>query len=534
LSLHFPQWPIDLARRRSRRREGWRGAPRERGDRAGTRACDRAGDALILVETVSGAQRVVHRCAASAAAGVQRGMALAEARALVAGGTVRVEEHDPIACDRALRALAAWASRFSPIVAVDPPDGLLLDVEGCQRLFHGERRLVNLAANSIEWLGVRVRAAAAATWGCALAAARFGAEERAIVPPGGERAALSPLPVEALRIDEGTAAALREVGIDRVGHLLEIPRLELAVRFEPSLLRRLDQATGDALEAIEPLHPRSTPGVERVFDGPVCRLEAIALTVRELIEELARILERRGGGATSIVLTCDRADTAPAREIIMLSRPSRCARHLWSLLRPRVEAIDMGFGIERIALVAGRTARLPHEQGGHWGADHPDDGVPLDRLLDRRAGELVDVMSARLGPRGVLRAETVESHVPERAFAWRTIPGEDGAAKNGAVTPAERPSRLFAVPEPAEVIALTPDGPPSWLRWRGAESVITASAGPERIALEWWLGSAKGIRQASDHQHTRDYYRIQDEPGRWLWIFHELETGRWFVHGTWA
>ena len=88
---------------------------------------------------------------------------------------------------------------------------------------------------------------------------------------------------------------------------------------------------------------------------------------------------------------------------------------------------------------------------------------------------------------------------------------------------------VLTEPEPAEVIALTPDGPPQTLRWRGVDHTVLASQGPERIGGEWWRG-----RHPSPVWATRDYFRVQDERGRWLWLYRVLETGRWFVHGQWA
>ena len=124
----------------------------------------------------------------------------------------------------ALKALARWALRFSPIVAVDPPDGLFIDVSGCQRLFGGERRLFGLIAEAVDRLGFRGRVAAAPTFACAWAVARFGPDPRAIVPESGRRAVLSALPVEALRLEGTVVEALREVGLERIGHLLDLPR----------------------------------------------------------------------------------------------------------------------------------------------------------------------------------------------------------------------------------------------------------------------------------------------------------------------
>lgn len=66
------------------------------------------------------------------------GMLLAEAQSLwpAATNSVRFEQHDPLANRRALRDLALWCHRFSPIVAIDDaetPDCLLLEPVGSEQ-----------------------------------------------------------------------------------------------------------------------------------------------------------------------------------------------------------------------------------------------------------------------------------------------------------------------------------------------------------------------------------------------------------------
>jgi protein ImuB len=89
---------------------------------------------------------------------------------------------------------------------------------------------------------------------------------------------------------------------------------------------------------------------------------------------------------------------------------------------------------------------------------------------------------------------------------------------------------------------MVPDRPPTVLRWRGREMRIVTGIGPERIGAEWWRwraekrrGRAGGEAESEPERFfTRDYFRVQEDVGRWLWVYRELETGRWFVHGFWA
>ncbi len=512
-------FPIDLLRRRERRERA--GPPDHR---------------AILLVVPHGQRRVVAACCERAMlSGVCPGMPVGDAGALLPVGETRVEPFTPERDRGALRALAAWAQRFSPIVAVDTPphpDGLLLDVTGCERVFRGEHRLLRTVLGDLARLGFRARAAIAPTFGCAWAVARYGAERGSIVPEGGARLALGPLPIRSLRVDLETEAGLREVGIERVEHLLGLPRSGLPARFGHEILLRLDRALGHAMEAIEPVRPSAPCRVERIFDGPATEWEAIAMTVRELLGQLVDLLRARESGAARIDIGLVRSDFPPVWLTLSLSRPSRDARHLWSLVRPRLERVNLGLGwadggdgggIEGIEIIASRTRRLAHAQIERWQSSlssGPSGEEPLSQLIDTLAN--------RLGRDRVRVGCLVESHVPERAVGTSSaMDGVGNFRETSASAPGDRPSLLFEHSAPAEVIALTPDGPVHRVRWRGGVHVITTSIGPERIAPEWWR--TDGCREA-----TRDYFKVQEAGGRWLWLYHELETGRWFVHGVWA
>src|SRR5262245_49083989 len=193
LSLSLPTWPADRMRRSGRLRS------------------DRSGDeepALLLAAREGSRSVVVSCCARARRAGVRPGQALADARARLCDVAHEVLPSDPARDADALRSLAAWAGRFSPCVALDPPSGLFLDVAGCERLFSGERRHAERVTEAVLRLGFRCRAAVASTPGCAWALARYGRESPAFVPPGAEREALAPLPVAALRVPPETVEAL--------------------------------------------------------------------------------------------------------------------------------------------------------------------------------------------------------------------------------------------------------------------------------------------------------------------------------------
>ena len=64
------------------------------------------------------------------------GLALAQARAMHPALAAVPEEQAADA--RLLDAIADWCQRYTPLVAADPPDGVLFDIGGCAHLFAGE------------------------------------------------------------------------------------------------------------------------------------------------------------------------------------------------------------------------------------------------------------------------------------------------------------------------------------------------------------------------------------------------------------
>lgn len=500
---------------------------------------------VLLVRTEKRRRVVAFCCARAAAAGARPGMPLVEAMAVLPTRGERAEGVRvlPARPDREaalLRALAAWCSRLSPLVGLDPPDGLMLDVSGCARAHGGEERLLQRALSGLGALGFAARAAIAPTFGCAWAVSRFGDRPGAIVPDGGQRAALAPLPVGALRIDGATRDALAELGVTRAGELLALPRAALPARFRPDLLLRVDQALGGAMEGLVPVREAARIAVERAFDGPTTQGAPIELCTRELVDRLCAQLTAHQRGARRVEITLDRADLGPARLTIGLGRPSRDPRHLWRLIRPRLERVHLGWGVERIAIAAPWTARLRHEQDQRW---REREG---EMEADKAAAELLDALANRLGPRRVRTAAPVESHLPERAWAWRSA--ADAPPRPLALgwsaerdephvphepelpAPGERPTVLFASPRRVHTARLVPGSEgaqavPARLLWNGVEIDIVPGE-RERIACEWW-------RDGWDAP-TRDYLRAPDRHGRVLWLVHEPETARWFVHGVWA
>jgi protein ImuB len=485
--------------------------------------------------TTTARQETVARCCAScAAAGIRPGMTIAEAKALCPAA--RVALFDAARSRQAMDLLAKWAIRFSPVVMVDRapsgrfppagddplPEGLLLDVTGEAHLFGSEHLLLSEIAARLQCIGFTARLAIAPTVGAAWALARFGPHALAVVGEDQLQKALAPLPIAALRISPETAAGLQQVGIERIQHLLSLTRESLLTRFGEELLFRLDQAMGRMGEMIDPLRVADPVAVERHFEGATTQLEAVTLTVQDLLACLHSELLERESGIRGVRVELKRINLPPASRELVVGRATRDARHVWNLLRPKIEQMHLGYGVEAVTLTAYWMERIRHRQTGAWETGESQD------THDEEYDGLLDTLVNRWGEKRVLVAHAVASHMPEMSRQFRSV------RENIPLTPkseptdilfADRPSLLFDHPEPANVTFLQPDHPPSQMHWRGESHLLHNGSGPERIATAWW-----GARLSS----TRDYFKVQTDRGLWTWLFREIETDRWFVHGIWA
>jgi protein ImuB len=478
---------------------------------------------LVTVEAVRGVRHLVAVGVHGEAQGLSPGQTLTAARA-VCPALVPVDA-DPAADEAALGKLAAWCERYTPMTAPDPPDGVWLDVTGCDAVFATEAELVRDLVSCLERNGIPCRVGVAGTTGAAWALAHAGKGE-VVLPPWQEQMALVDLPITSLRLDTGTVTGLRRLGLRTVRDLLRIPRAQITARFGALPMLRLDQALGVIEEAIDWPRPPVEWHERMAFAEPIGTPEDLACALSRLAERLCARMAEQDQGGQRFVARFFRIDDVVPRVTVKTALPVREAGYLSKLLGEKLNTVDPGFGIEVIALEAEIVAPLTAPQIGL--SDLASQGAG-----DRLAG-VVDTLTNRLGSERVSRVAPCASHVPERAVQRvAPIPLRQPSWVNDPAAP--RPIRLLHRPEEIEVIAPVPDDPPIRFSWRGVAHRVRAAAGPERIASEWWRGKrSPGTRPETDL--IRDYYRVEDSDGARFWIFRaglhgEGRMPRWYLHG---
>ncbi len=502
---------------------------------------------LATIAEIEGAQRLVAVDRKGRALGLEPGMRLADARAM--RPSLVCVASDPRAEALTLGSIAEWCRSFTPLVALDAPDGLVLDVTGAAHLFGGEEKLLALIETRLEARGFSARGAIASTPEAAWASARYG-KLRILEPDLDEKELarrLGHLPLAALRLDRATLAGLAEAGLRRISDIVLRPRAPITARFGPALHDRLDGLLGRRAIPISPRFEAPPYLAERRFVDGILRREDIEATILALAQDLCTMLARHGEGARRLEVSLFRVDGLVRRLQVGTSRPLRDAGLVARLFRERIdaagsdgEALDTGYGFDVVRLSALAVERKDEEQTS--AIEPADEEEGLADLLDR--------LGARLGMRRVTRLAFDASHVPEFAVAAvpaatarpaaeaRRRPARKHRARAPAVEPRHteeafpsRPIRLLQYPESIETIACVPDGPPLRFRWRRVLHEVAAIEGPERIAPEWWRDESAA---------TRDYFRAEDTEGHRFWLFREGLLGsetvcpRWFMHGLFA
>lgn len=470
------------------------------------------------------------------AAGITCGLGLSDANARTVG---LVSEPIDRAADRAaLRRLANWMIRHTPLVALDGEDGLVLETTGCDHLHGGETAMLGAISSALTSVGYTHRLGLAGTPIAAAALAHAAIPSPAantmstvtrpvqILANGKEADGLSDLPIAALRLAPDTLTLLRRFGLTRIGQLYGIDRKALARRFQSKvhagqLVSVLDQALGLRPTPLKPLRPAIAHAAQQACPDPLIDRAGIAQGLADLTRTVCSRLTANGLGARRFTLRAFRADGTLTAKSVTATRPVRAPDHILRLFDEHLDTVDPGYGIDLLRLEATRTAPMDTGMGTLSTdlAGKAIDETDLSALADR--------LVARLGDGRVRVLEPVASHKPEKACRlvpfegklpdWQTArPGSTVAPGQGLdAHMGPRPLTLFQRPEPVDVIAEVPDGPPLRFVWRNVPRRIVWADGPERIAPEWWQylprapvpketqASLPAPRQEGSGQHTR-------------------------------
>lgn len=491
LSICLPQLPLDLRVRR--------GDPR-------------VSDSFAIISEIKNAWRLTHLSEAAKAAGLTAGLSLPDARAI--SPQLLTEPSDPVREAALLRALWRWADSLSPWVALDPPDGLFLDITGCAHLFGGERSMAVHARQRLSDMNVTSRMGIADTKGAAWTLARFKSGDIEIAQEGKTGAAISALPLEGLRLPPKTTTDLRRTGLKTIGQLSEIKTAELARRFGLDLTKALSATLGHVPDPVSPKAADPIYAARMTLPDPIGLKDDLMNVLERLTASVAGRLETDAKGARRFALTVRCVDTGDHILPIGFARPTYEPRAILQQFERPLDNLKIEFGADWFRLEA----------------DHIEPIQPFQISLDAKrqakddTSKIISTLGNRLGFDRVRQFMPVQSHLPEREFICvEAMDRREPVSWTEA--PRRRPVRLFKRPE--RLVTLEPGRPPKRFQWRRSVYATKDAKGPERLTAEWWQDERAAMR---------DYWQVQtdDGPRLWLMTYPGSNEPNWYIAGRFA
>ncbi|RZL66117.1 MAG: DNA polymerase Y family protein [Variovorax sp.] len=418
-----------------------------------------------------------------------------------------------------LDALGWWALQYTPRVAwLD--EGLLLEVSACERLWGGKLALMRQiqGSNPAE---ARIQQAQGTTSLIALARLRLYAA--GVQPPADVPAAL---PLHTLSAAHGHLDVLERLGCRTWGDVARLPRGGLARRFGKALREALDVAWG--------LRPEQHRWLQLpdMFDQKL-ELPALAEGASELMWSANRLLaalqiwlraRQRGAVALELQWTLDLkryngVDLPPNQSItVRTAEPTQDMAHLRRLMSERL-------ALTKLAAPASWLRLLTLETSPWAGAS--TSFLPEDNRKGDKLHELVERLSARLGPQQVVVPVAQADHRPEAMQGWQP------ALKKGGAVPAQQPDSLYPPWLLREPVLLEMRG--GHPHYRGK---LRRLVGPQRFKTGWW----DAVEQADHTPSVRDYYIAESPEAGLVWIYcerpFEAQEGTqrhcWYLQGLYA
>ncbi|WP_399697712.1 DNA polymerase Y family protein [Xenophilus sp.] len=414
-------------------------------------------------------------------------------------------------------ALGWWALRFTPHVAwLD--EALLLEVAACERLWGGRQALMRqMAAENPA--PVPVRRVQGATSLVALARLRlYAAGQR---PPQQLPAAL---PLWTLTAARPHLDVLARMGCHTWGQAAALPRGGLARRFGPGLREALDIAWGLRPERHAWLTLPETFSQRIELPALATRAPELLWAAQRLLAGLRLWLQARQRGVLAFALewTLDlkrlNGVDLPRRQqlVVRTAEPTQDMAHLRRLLAERLALTQLAAPTGWLRLHVLETAPW----AGAARSFLPEDNRPGEPLH-----QLVEKLSARLGPQRVLRARPQADHRPERMQAWVPAVQAPPAAAPAQEGPGTGLLPAWLLREP--VALELREGHPQF------HGPLRRLAGPQRLEGDGWWEEGEPAR--------RDYY-VAESPGAGLvWVYCERASAgmpgqapRWFLQGLYA
>jgi len=447
--------------------------------------------------------------------------------------------------------LEGLAREFSPRVQVHQGSVVSLDIGGLGRLLGMPAEIGDELRRAAADRGLHPHIAIAPTRTAALLLALVRAGVT-VVPPGGERSAVAPIPLGILRrlplaprradlpdrhdVETGSAVAdrLQRWGLKTLGDLAGLPARPLSERLGQAGVMWQRLARGEDLQPLVTTDPEAPVEETLDLEWPVEGLEPLSFVLARICEPIAERLAALDMAAVVLHLSCRLVSRETATRVLQLPAAIGDPKVLRTLILLHLESHPLAGGVDRLTLrVDTAPARITQFSL-----------LSRARPFPEQMATLVARLSALLGESRVGAPALVDSHRPGAFRMARFSGGSDsvpstrpepsrGARSGLCSSTADEPGIgqarephvalcRFRVPVPARVAVHAGRPVRVTTGRRGLDGgAVASAAGPWRTSGEWWRSE----------KWSRDEWDVALADGGIYRIYRDRSRDRWFLDG---
>ncbi len=449
-----------------------------------------------IIEQQKNRHVIYAACGIAQSRGITPGMPLNAAYALCRHLKVCMRD---VAFERKkLEQLARQAARFTPHIALQESDALLMEVSGSLKLFGGMKKLRSHVRDMFTKHKQTFFLAVTPTPTSAWLLAHNGMEKN-ITDKAGLKSALGEIALVDTGLSTKLVESLSKCGLYTLRDLWRLPRAGLTRRFGVSLLTFLDHASAMQPDLRRVFMPSVRFNAELELPVHSDSVDLLMIALEKLLGKAENFLRRHDAMTDALLIKFWHDHKTHTPLPIRLQKASRQSQRFLTLINERLEHLTLPDEVERVSLHIDQV--LP------YAASHAD-------LFDKRASDeqdwqqLTDLIKARVGDDKVYCMQTAADHRPEHAWQ-RCCIGKihDNSDTLAWIKNLRRP--VYLLPQALPVVL-------------NGTKFITQS---ERIENGWW----------DDDDIGRDYYVAISKKGVRWWVYRDLKQGReWYLHGLFA
>ncbi len=435
--------------------------------------------------------------------------------------------------------LQTVAQDFSPRIEAWSDREVVLDLHGLERLIGDPPTIAAELRRTAADHGLGVRVAIAGT----RTAARLlvhAYPEVTVIEPGDERFALAPLPIDLLAVvvndrndrnDTNSNASnfsnlltFHRWGLRTLGDLAGLPDDAVAARLGQQGVEWQRLARGEDPRPLVPIVPEERFEQALDLEWPIEELEPLSFVLGRLMVPLSAQLERRDRGAAVLRVRLHLITREVYERSLQLPTPVRDARTLRTLALLDLESNPPPAAVDRVVVAVDPTpGRVVQFSLLARPLPSPEQLSTLMARLtalmgERRCGSPLEIDSWRPEAFGMRTFNPREPHEPTSAVSL-------GVGSWGLGVDYRPPTALRRFRAPVPIRVRLDEGRPSRVTTdrRGlAGGRVVTCAGPWRTSGAWW---------GSD-LWNRDEWDVTLQAGETYRLFHDRESGNWFLDGV--